>query len=72
MDSRVKPVKVGELVEVTQKELVGSACTDKDNGHWYCVTHGAHFVNQFEKDSHIRTGKHKLAWICHQHGIEAP
>lgn len=43
-----------------------------ESGHWYCVTHGDHFDNQFQKDSHIHTGTHRLAWICHEHGIEQP
>lgn len=41
-------------------------------GHWYCVTHDAHFENQFQKDTHIHRGTHHLAWICLEHGIEQP
>lgn len=41
-------------------------------GHWYCVTHGEHFENQLQKDTHITQGSHQLAWICHEHGIEQP
>ena len=42
-------------------------------GHWYCVTHGKHFENQFQKDTHINEGAHELAWICHEHDcVEQP
>lgn len=47
-----------------------AACENKTNGRWYCVTHDQTFLNQFEKDSHIHTGNHALAWICLEHGPE--
>lgn len=37
------------------------------NGHWYCVTHQEPFSNNFQKDSHIDEGEHKLAWMCFEH-----
>lgn len=77
---RVVPVEIGEEVEVHYpgatprivKEKVQAPCSQKHNGHWYCLTHHEHFANQFDKDTHISTGTHKLAWICHEHGIEKP
>ena len=48
-------------------------CQDKTNGHWYCVTHHEAFENNLMKDFHIeKKGEHRLAWICHEHGAEAP
>jgi len=49
-----------------------SACTAKTDGRWICATHKMFFENQMQKDSHISTGKHLLAWYCFEHGIETP
>lgn len=76
----VTSVEIGEEVEVyypgyrphTVKEKAQAPCRDAHNGHWYCVTHRLHCSNQFHKDTHITRGKHKLAWVCYQHGLEAP
>lgn len=80
-EEKVIAVEVGEEVEVrypgatlrTVKGKVLAPCSEKHSGHWYCVTHREHFANNFMKDTHIgEPGTHKLAWICHQHGIEKP
>jgi hypothetical protein len=47
-------------------------CDDPNSGQWYCITHDEVFRNQFEKDSHIHSGEHQLAWMCFQHGPEVP
>lgn len=59
-----------ELVEVTVAPYHPNG--PDDEGHWYCVTHHMHFQNQLQKDLHIHDTSHKLAWICHEHGIEQP
>ena len=51
---------------------VGEPCADKTGGNWFCITHKQLFANQFEKDSHIHRGKHRLAWWCQIHGPEQP
>ncbi len=78
MSNQVSPCEVGEAIAFKQADdrcgevTVKASCGDKHNGHWYCATHREHFENQFMKDSHIRQGKHRLAWICHEHGAEKP
>ena len=42
---------------------VGPACTE-NQGYWYCVNHQEPFENQMQKDGHIQSGAHKLAWFC--------
>lgn len=68
----VEPVTAGETVSLlragrpaTEDVVVQLSCHGKA-GHWYCVTHRKHFTNNFAKDSHIATGKHRLAWACHE------
>jgi hypothetical protein len=33
-------------------------------GQWTCITHNVVFGNQLQKDGHIHTGEHTLAWWC--------
>jgi hypothetical protein len=69
----VEAVQIGELIELPMRVIVRPPCPNKTNGHWYCLTHQKGFANQFMKDTHIsQTGKHKLVWVCHEHGPEAP
>lgn len=75
----VTAVKAGEVVEIARtpdkrrgQVTVKPPCQNKNNGHWYCVTHHEHFPNQLMKDFHISKGAHKLVWICHEHGAEQP
>lgn len=81
---KLTSVSVGERVQMTltvsgerAKRTVKVGAyhpTEPGNrlGHWFCVTHDKHFDNQFQKDTHINSGAHQLAWICHEHGIEQP
>jgi len=50
--------------------VVQKPCSNAHYGHWYCITHGEHFVSQFQKDIHIHRGAHKLVWCCNEHGLE--
>lgn len=70
----VEAVMVGATVLDKQKvvHVVKAPCANKNNGYWYCVTHKECFQNQLEKDCHIHTGKHVLAWLCREHGFEQP
>lgn len=76
----VEAVKSGEQVTITYRgyedrtETVGvkPPCSNQRGGHWYCVTHQESFANNFDKDTHIREGKHRLVWLCHEHGAEQP
>lgn len=75
----VMPVKVGVEVQVrssqhnltTQK--AAPACWGISNGYWYCVTHQANFLHNWDKDDHCKQpGTHVIGWICKDHGIEVP
>jgi hypothetical protein len=75
----VTAAKQGETIALTfgpygkpTTHEVLAPCDEKNNGHWYCVTHKQHFPNQLQKDGHIHVGKHKLVWVCHRHGPEQP
>jgi hypothetical protein len=50
---------------------IGPTCSEKV-GNWFCITHQEHFPNQLQKDGHIMTGTHVLAWNCYLHGPEQP
>jgi hypothetical protein len=76
---KVATVKAGEvyrwkehMMERERETVVLHACANKNNGRWACVTHGKSFDNQLQKDSHIHTGKHRLIWLCFEHGAEQP
>ncbi|HEY1292890.1 MAG TPA: hypothetical protein VGJ60_07425 [Chloroflexota bacterium] len=45
---------------------------DLNEGRWYCATHRERFDNQMQKDIHIEQHKHRLAWLCFEHGFEVP
>jgi hypothetical protein len=76
----VEAVQAGEQVPITYRGsedrtetvTVKVACPNQTGGHWYCVTHQEGFAHNFDKDTHIREGKHRLVWICHEHGAEQP
>lgn len=79
--NRVKKVELGEsivLLEGPNKEpaeyRVEAACDVKDNGRWYCATHGLFAHSNIDKDSHLdERGQHILAWWCATHGrFEVP
>jgi hypothetical protein len=84
---RVSVVTRGEKVRIKEPPYSGRlvehevqpACADKNNGRWYCVTHGEGFPNQMQKDSHIGeygdhgpNALHRLVWLCFEHGAEVP
>ncbi len=74
----VSACQAGEVIAIRQADgrngeaVVKVACHDKTKGHWYCAIHREHFPNQFMEDVHISKGKHRLVWICHEHGAEQP
>lgn len=73
--NNIKPVAEGYFdlaMKSRRLEPVKPACSEKHGGYWYCVTHDETFANQFEKDCHIHTGTHTLAWVCYEHGVEVP
>lgn len=43
-----------------------------NGGRWFCVTHQDSFPNNLMKDNHIRTGQHRMVWVCFEHGPEQP
>lgn len=77
---KVEAVKAGEIItvvypnrkETPQQETVANPCDNKEAGQWYCSTHKHFFGNNIDKDTHIRTGNHRLVWYCHIHGMEQP
>ena len=78
--AKLDPVAEGEVVrfeaayEATHgaKQAVVQAKCDQNSGRWYCATHRKGFANQFQKDIHIESGAHRMAWVCFEHGIEVP
>ena len=52
--------------------IVKPACENKHNGRWYCVNHRTIFDTQIAKDCHIQHGKHRMLWLCFEHGPEKP
>lgn len=51
--------------EHQKKGLIAESCgKNTPLGRWACLTHQVHFGNQMNKDGHIHTGKHTLAWWC--------
>lgn len=74
IEQRVKPVEVGEsIIDANSiRQTIGEACSAKNNGIWFCVTHREAFANQFAKDVHVTVGEHRLAWVCNEHGFEKP
>lgn len=75
-EDRIAKVEAGEKVFFLSQGANDVAPArpkcDKNNGRWYCATHRKRFENQLQKDIHIDTGKHRLAWVCFEHGIEVP
>jgi hypothetical protein len=70
-------VSVTAAAEGTTYEVNGETYTvgpkcDQNSGFWVCTTHSEVFQNQFQKDGHIRKGRHALAWVCLVHGSEVP
>lgn len=71
--NKVEAVQAGDNIIWCHPVPVRKSCGTQSNGHWYCVTHKETFPNNFDKDTHIGDGKrHRLAWICHEHGPEQP
>lgn len=64
-------VREGDTVLRHDEVTVKPKC-DTNAGHWFCVTHRQDFGNQLQKDIHINHGKHVLAWVCFEHGVEVP
>jgi hypothetical protein len=56
---------IGATVEILGK-------CQANSGYWYCLTHKEPFQNQLQKDIHVRSGSHVLAWVCWEHGFEEP
>lgn len=76
MTERITAVVAGEalpekIVKDFPQDKVLSSCGGT-RGLWYCTTCTVSFINQFEKDTHIHSGTHKLAWVCAYHGFEQP
>ena len=48
------------------------------NGRWACLTHQTSFRNNLEANSHTQDDpvngekEHVMAWLCPEHGVEAP
>ncbi len=68
----VSPVAVGDHIKSSAGEFTVKPSCGGPAGRWYCATHDESFSHQFQKDSHIHYGKHKLAWMCILHGLEVP
>lgn len=77
MSQVLERVDVGEQITVTKVNYAGDVSTnpspwkrkaeakcEHNTGYWICATHKMTFTNQFCKDTHIGSGKHRLAWFC--------
>lgn len=77
MTQVLERVEVGESIEVHKSNYAGDisrlpepvkavvqAKCEHNSGQWVCSTHKMSFSNQFCKDSHINSGKHRLGWFC--------
>lgn len=65
--------KVGDTFFLSDVEHTVAEACDRDDGRWFCTTHGEGFRNQMMKDSHLdRPGPHVMAWMCSHHGAEVP
>lgn len=70
-DEKITAAQAGELIKIgSLPERVLQPCADKHGGNWHCLTHKKSFANQLQKDGHIHAGRHRLVWLCHQHGPE--
>jgi hypothetical protein len=71
----VRPVKAGDKLGMpghSGQVIVNDACAATPGGRWYCVTHRKGFANQLEYSIHIDAGRHRVAWLCFEHGAEVP
>ncbi len=66
MDRLIR-VKVGQIIDTKGDQFIVQPKCEHNDGRWYCVTHKKLFLNQLEKDGHIHTGKHVMAWLCYSH-----
>ena len=64
----VYPVRAGQSID---GEVVRPACKE-NNGFWFCVTHSKGFHNGWDKDGHVIRGRHRMVWVCNEHGFEQP
>jgi hypothetical protein len=75
--ARVRAARLGESFKwLGETETVALKCGLKP-GRWICLTHPDdgpmnRYPTQLQKDFHIGTGRHVLAWICAAHGPEVP
>lgn len=68
----VDPAGVGLAVSLRNGDYtVGPKC-EANYGYWVCANHAESFANQLGKDAHIHHGRHVLAWMCANHGLEVP
>ncbi len=48
-----------------KRGVIAPSCgQNSSEGQWACITHQVVFGNQMNKDEHIHTGEHTLAWWC--------
>jgi hypothetical protein len=75
-------VKAGQTVwlgrppQETQVEMpVGESCGSNE-GHWYCSDCREHFPHNLAVLGHYADDesgtRHRMTWICHEHGPETP
>lgn len=75
-------IELGEILtldpgEPTEYVLTAEASCGKNNGFWVCVKHpNVDTRNQLKRDSHVYAGgkpqRHRLGWLCMEHGLEVP
>lgn len=74
LNPNVHDVVEGQVIQVGEEEhTVLADCNDKNNGHWWCVTHDRGFINNITLSGHVNDkDDHVITWVCHEHGPEIP
>lgn len=78
VDDQLSTVDVGETYSLTDVSGVEADYTvaekcECNHGHWICVSCDRMLETNFEKDAHIGTGEHVMAWACTVHSkLERP
>jgi hypothetical protein len=70
--STVEPAGEGLAVTLRGEVHTVARSCGPAAGHWVCATHALAFPREADKDTHLRTGTHAMAWMCQQHGLETP
>lgn len=65
--------KIGERFKPDPKitKTIEARCSG-ESGMWMCLSHNLVLQGKEDHEKHVRTGRHKMAFICTEHGYETP